>query len=149
MTIRRYGPGKFHTKLDATIYGFALATGADSLGDVERGWAYTLLPGAWSAEEIRDLEKYEPEYAPLTEEERELILGTMGIIAAENDQGFVYVEYYPTVKEYESVVEKIEADESDDAEAEILADHEAGEHEETAFGDCPACAEITEEGQKE
>jgi hypothetical protein len=92
--IRPYGPGKFNSKLDAYVYELSMTGCDDETGSVsECGIWYGRLNGPMTVDgPFSDC----PPTADLTESERLALvdMATAGIIIAENDQGFVSVEYY-------------------------------------------------------
>lgn len=125
--IRRYGPGKFNTKIDSYVYDLSTQGFDDwSEGDVsEDGVNCTGI--SLGPEALEEVEKAAAEAKDtLTQEERDLIRDSYGAILSENEQGFVAVDYYDTEKEYEKDHEEI----ADDLGSEEEGDEEVDEEEE-------------------
>lgn len=97
--IRPYGPGKFSTMLDAYVYDVSLDSGTDEeCGD--SSWAgrwYGLMRGGRSIFKNGD-----PACEELTEEERNLLFDSAGVIVSESSDGFVDVDYYDTDTELDA-----------------------------------------------
>jgi hypothetical protein len=99
--IRPYGPGKFNTIVDSHVYDLSLNGGDDECGDVQVGYHYSLLRGAFK------LDGSFVDFVPavlneLTADERELLSTTAGVIIAEDSQGFVDVTYYDTTADLDA-----------------------------------------------
>ena len=92
--IRTYGPGKFNYMVDQYVYGVSLDGGPnEEAGSVqEAGW-YGIMRG--------NLLREDEEAKELTEDERGLLRASVGAILSEDDQGFVHVTYYASVKRME------------------------------------------------
>jgi hypothetical protein len=134
--IRRYGPGKFNTIIDAVVYDMINSgMGGESCGDVsEVGFAAeTLLLGPEILKEAEEVasELPGPRGEPLTDEEKDLLKESYAAIMVENDQGFVTVDYYDDKKEFEKDWEEIQDDASADEDDEDDEDEEE-ESEENA-----------------
>lgn len=94
--LRRYGPGKFDTMLDAAVYELSLDGCDEEVGSVhEVGyWCCVMYDGVDMARAMaHDFDVTEDE---LTFVETE---GKAGVILCENDQGFVVVRYYDDRKQ--------------------------------------------------
>ena len=142
--IRRYGPGKFNTILDGIVYQMiGEGMGSESCGDVfEVGfYAETILLGPESVKEAERIAADDPHAkGALTDEEVDLLKDSYGAIMAENEQGFVTVDYYETEKELEKDWSEVEADASPEEE-----DEEGDEDEEEEEEEEDADAEEAEE----
>lgn len=98
--IREYGLGKFHTYVDRYVWEVSLS-GADSSETV--GWTtYDLLRHGrtvWTDED--------PDMTTLTDDEKELIRSSAGMIVSETEQGFVHVEYFDSTSELDEAWEEV------------------------------------------
>ncbi len=122
MAIRRYGPGKYSTILDSYVHDLLMeGWGGETVGDVsEIGIAYDRFHlGDEGLKRIEELAK-EQKDDPLTEEEGDLVSESFGVIVSENDQGFVYIDYYDKERDYDAawkeVEESVEEGEEDEGE---------------------------------
>lgn len=116
-TIRSYGPGKFDTILDSYVYQLSLAGCDDEAGDVAGpGW-YGLLRGFEVDGAFSDVSAS----AELNEAEKDVLRSSAGAIVAEDDLGFVSVEYFETREKLDAAWQAIEQevssfyDEEDDS----------------------------------
>lgn len=117
--IRRYGPGKYNTKIDSYVDQLVgEGQGEGSMGSVsEVGFCSEgILLGPDSLKEIK--RAAEDAEDALTPEEADLIKDSHAAIVTENEQGFVAVDYYsPDEKEdYEKDLQEIEDEASGDGE---------------------------------
>jgi hypothetical protein len=116
--IRRYGPGKFNTILDSVIYQMiGEGMGDESCGDVSEVGFYAEKIGL-GPDAVKEAERIIDENGdgPLTDEERKMIEESVGAIMAENDQGFVTVDYYDKEKEFDKDWAEVEDDASGEDE---------------------------------
>jgi hypothetical protein len=130
--IRRYGPGKFDTIVDSYVYDLINSGwGAESCGDVSEVGFYAESVDLGDDEAVEAVEKVAKENGDtLTEEEKELILESVGAIMVENDQGFVSIDYYDDEKEMDKDWAEIEEDASPEDEEEEESEEEEAETEE-------------------
>lgn len=135
MAIRRYGPGKYNTILDSYVHGLSLDGWEDeSAGGIDEVGIYygRFQLGSEAAEAIEaDAGRQKDE---LTDEEKDRINNSFGAIISENDQGFVYIDYYDTEKAYdkawEEVEESVEGGEEEEGEEDGEEEEEESEEEE-------------------
>lgn len=97
--IRPYGPGKFSAMLDAYVHFVSMDGTDEETGDVDRGCWHGIM-----RQHGCDLQTNEAEaaYGPLTDEEKELLDSSVGVILTEDSQGFVDVEYFESVEDIEA-----------------------------------------------
>lgn len=113
--LRRYGPGKFDTMLDAYVYDLSLNGCDEETGESETtGW-YGLLRGLLIDEPFLE--------CTLTAAEVDYVRAhAAGAIVSEDSQGFVHVEYFDTAialdRAWQECVDatSTEDDESDEEE---------------------------------
>lgn len=94
--IRRYGPGKFNTVMDAYVYDVSCNGGCDEeAGSVdENGAWYGLMRNGHTI-----FKDHDPLLETLNEAEQELLTNSAGVILQEDGNGFVTVSYYETKAE--------------------------------------------------
>lgn len=130
--IRRYGPGKFNTILDAVVYGMCgEGMGDESCGDVsEVGFAAEKI--YFGDDSVKEAERIANDFrkGPLTDEEREMLEDSVGAIMVENEQGFVTVDYYDDEKEFDKDWDEVEEDASPEDGEEDEDEEEEGEESE-------------------
>lgn len=103
--IRRYGPGKFDTIMDAWVFGQSLEGGPDDeVGESDTtGW-YGYMKGPFTPEAGADVNA----------DERAFLKRQKAAILSENSQGFVSVSYYTAAgeakKAWDAIVRDVEKD---------------------------------------
>lgn len=97
--IRSYGPGKFSTIVDSYVYDVSLQSGCDEEeGSVsDNGTWYGIMRNGRSI-----FKDHDPMLETLNDAEQELLTSSAGLIISENDQGFVYVEYFDDAAKMEA-----------------------------------------------
>lgn len=99
--IRRCGPGKFVLVMDKYVWEETLKGWCvDEVGSAEDGAWYGRVPSGV-------LEKIARREADLTEEERELLLSSVGAVVMEDDRGFVDIQYYRPEEDLDRVWNEI------------------------------------------
>lgn len=117
--VREYGVGKFNLMLDKYVYELSLDWSGDMVNDGV-GTSYTRL--SLPTDAVYSLDELAAEAGDrLTDAERDMIAGSVGVIIFENDQGFVEVSYFDNEAEFESewdACEEWEAEQQEEEEYE-------------------------------
>jgi hypothetical protein len=94
--LRSYGPGKFTNVVDSYVYDLSLDGWADEeMGDVETFNFYSRFElGAQALKAVQELAKSADD--KLTMSEAKLLRKSAGCIIEVHNNGFVYIEYFPS-----------------------------------------------------
>lgn len=119
MTIRSYGPGKFHKIIDEYVYAMTLDGGADREESYPEGggWFGFVAIGRKDRDRIREI-AYDEHGDQLTDDEEDLLSDAVAIILFERSDGIVEAEWYDDKDEAEEawfeIEEEFEGDEEDE-----------------------------------